>query len=664
MRIPFTRIYRAFPELDRFSDEQCRRFVRAACRTGARRFVHRAALGALLLVLYVVTSPLAGLCMDLAERSLGPRTPREALSFLASVTGLIAVLAAPVLLTFLVRDHLLIRRIRDILQAGGVCPACRYSLIGLPVSESNIIVCPECGSPYEVDPALGELSTDAEGRSRFNPGVVTSRVGFWTPARRRVVRRVFLAAASTLGAGVPMGWGGYELFLHHQAGVAQRERPGPQGLRAWVDAHQPAGLAESEPNAFDLFGRADLLRGQADAGVLPSPPERAPDGREIYPDFTLISDPRKPDPEARPERVAYGDACRRLALACLDAYEEQGVFAALDTIKTARRAERDLPLGAAQPLMSMPLPDLGSARAFARVNGARMAIAREHHDLDTFIDAFEASLALARMIDHQPVLIDGLVALTIQHTAIDQAETVLADRPDAEWVEAIQSAFERQDDPLPRDYHIEGDRILALDAIAWAFSDPGRVRFGKYRGAARRFAMGPLAAGRLGTYAENRDALNAYFASARIAATTEPYQRRPLAPFPAGRLVLMDELLPGLQGAITTFDQSEVDRRGLRTLLALERYRLAHASYPTTLDDLVPEFLPEAPIDPWTGQPLCYRRLDDGQRPGFRLYAAGIDGVDDNGTFDKSEPTRGARSPGMGLDYPIGRPAPRPPGER
>jgi len=37
MRLPAFKVYRAFPELDRFSDEQCEGFVAAANRSGSGR---------------------------------------------------------------------------------------------------------------------------------------------------------------------------------------------------------------------------------------------------------------------------------------------------------------------------------------------------------------------------------------------------------------------------------------------------------------------------------------------------------------------------------------------------------------------------------------------------------------------------------------------------
>ena len=61
---------------------------------------------------------------------------------------------------------------------------------------------------------------------------------------------------------------------------------------------------------------------------------------------------------------------------------------------------------------------------------------------------------------------------------------------------------------------------------------------------------------------------------------------------------------------------------------ALERYRLAHNAYPETLDALVPQFLAQIPPDLIGGQPLHYRRADDGK---FLLYSVGWNETDDGG---------------------------------
>jgi hypothetical protein len=64
-----------------------------------------------------------------------------------------------------------------------------------------------------------------------------------------------------------------------------------------------------------------------------------------------------------------------------------------------------------------------------------------------------------------------------------------------------------------------------------------------------------------------------------------------------------------------------------RTAIACERYRLANGDLPAKLDDLVPEYLDVAPLDPCDGQPLRY--VSDAG--GVRLYSIGADLVDDGG---------------------------------
>ena len=62
---------------------------------------------------------------------------------------------------------------------------------------------------------------------------------------------------------------------------------------------------------------------------------------------------------------------------------------------------------------------------------------------------------------------------------------------------------------------------------------------------------------------------------------------------------------------------------------AVERYRLAHGTFPENLDRLVPQFMAQLPNDLLTGEPYKYRRTDGGQ---FILYSVGWDEADDGGT--------------------------------
>ncbi len=61
---------------------------------------------------------------------------------------------------------------------------------------------------------------------------------------------------------------------------------------------------------------------------------------------------------------------------------------------------------------------------------------------------------------------------------------------------------------------------------------------------------------------------------------------------------------------------------------ALERYHRQHGGYPETLAVLAPSHLEKLPHDLVTGEPLRYRRTDDGR---FLLYGVGWNGIDDGG---------------------------------
>lgn len=76
--------------------------------------------------------------------------------------------------------------------------------------------------------------------------------------------------------------------------------------------------------------------------------------------------------------------------------------------------------------------------------------------------------------------------------------------------------------------------------------------------------------------------------------------------------------------------RTEAHLRLLIAELAVQAHRLEHeGADPATLADLIPRDLAAVPIDPFTGQPLHYRKQDSGAR---LLYSLGPDRKDDGGT--------------------------------
>ncbi|MGK0185028.1 MAG: hypothetical protein ACI9R3_000802 [Verrucomicrobiales bacterium] len=65
------------------------------------------------------------------------------------------------------------------------------------------------------------------------------------------------------------------------------------------------------------------------------------------------------------------------------------------------------------------------------------------------------------------------------------------------------------------------------------------------------------------------------------------------------------------------------------TAIALERFQFQHGSYPESLIQLVPDFLSEAPVDPWHGEALLHYSIRPGGLPA--LWSIGENRTDENG---------------------------------
>ena len=73
-----------------------------------------------------------------------------------------------------------------------------------------------------------------------------------------------------------------------------------------------------------------------------------------------------------------------------------------------------------------------------------------------------------------------------------------------------------------------------------------------------------------------------------------------------------------------------------RVAIALERHRLKHGTFPSTLKELAPAYLPAIPVEVFDGAPLHYTPKANGE--GFTLYSTGWKGTDDGGVMDNTKP--------------------------
>ena len=120
--------------------------------------------------------------------------------------------------------------------------------------------------------------------------------------------------------------------------------------------------------------------------------------------------------------------------------------------------------------------------------------------------------------------------------------------------------------------------------------------------------------------------------------------------------VQLPKLLAGLSGdddqvkLAVSFHRYRAELRCAAAALAAERYRLATGPWPEHLDQLVPEYLPAVPADPFDGQPLRLRRLADG----LVVYSIGQDRQDDGGQRDRKQPGKPGSDVGFQL-WDVGR---------
>lgn len=79
----------------------------------------------------------------------------------------------------------------------------------------------------------------------------------------------------------------------------------------------------------------------------------------------------------------------------------------------------------------------------------------------------------------------------------------------------------------------------------------------------------------------------------------------------------------------------EATRDLAKIATALKMYRLAHGRYPEILAELKPDFIPELPLDPFTGKDFIYQKKDKG----FIVYSVGQDLKDNGGVTAKETRT-------------------------
>ncbi len=658
-RCPGRRIWRAFPELDPFTDEQCRRFMKVACRRSRWRHLHRLLVAAAAVALLAVVLAVLSWWMILRPAVHRISSPLDDLPFglLAAIGG--CALLVPPLGTLVVRDRLLRRRLREALRGTGACPQCRYALVGLMVPESLEFPCPECGFLCRVDRSLTERARDSSGDAGGRV-IVFHAAPFWTrERRRRWLRNGLIAVGSiVLLLGTPAGIN--EWRIRRQAAQANAARPSASEIAETLRRHRREDqLVAALPFAARLERLAARIK-EIHALEMPEIFDNSTgSGGSWFVDTTMIL-PDEPHLVARvesdggeaPEDIGAepGAAPSDIQLAALarrmfNAYERHGFMAEVDEITSMPVLVQDVAVPPSM-LTGLRLPWLAAARELARLHRARVLLAAQRGDLGEAARALDSLLALAQHVEAQPFLIEFLVAEALRALADGAIRRWLASSPTEVELDAIERVLDERGARPEPGLALELELVMLREFSADFFGNPSNVRLAAILPhLAVQALQAPLALpgtappASIGTWEANERAIEQWRAYALQAIVTEPHQRRgtalaapPPIPTDAGMAQLSYLFRRGPQ--LEQIDAALARDRSIRLWIALERWRLRHGSYPEHLGELVPEMLPALPVDPYSGAPFCYRRVDPSGDPigrPFHLWATGPDGVDDGG---------------------------------
>ena len=319
---------------------------------------------------------------------------------------------------------------------------------------------------------------------------------------------------------------------------------------------------------------------------------------------------------------------------------------ALDTLAAGARREgwcppRCLPadrpptdrFGPTHPLlMSLTLPVEGALRSFSNVLLARSMlrlgegdIPGAWHDIDTLLRYGD------KIADTPGPLICRMVAMALFSRAAHATQRLIAEgHPDDALLAEIQGSLRSAIDwaPLPESVDTF-ERLSFLDTITSMFANPSKPASLFSWGPIRILAVEP----NVPLTDSNRylaamvDAANQPTRDARRRASQEiedELKARRNAPrgrrqwFQPWHEVVSEGvsrktlglLLPGLKYSLEDDDRAHAALVLADCAAALERHRLATGQPPASLADLVPAFLAEVPLDPFTDSSIGYRIAD------------------------------------------------------
>jgi hypothetical protein len=264
------------------------------------------------------------------------------------------------------------------------------------------------------------------------------------------------------------------------------------------------------------------------------------------------------------------------------------------------------------------------------------------NDCDRAVESTHAALNAARGIGDEPFYISMLVRLASTAIAAQAAERVLAWGEPRAGLAELQAKFSAEAvEPLLA-VALRGERAM-FDRV-FESVDSGSVGLKELTDDpsstdlqtefATWFYRGHLPADRAAMLLT----MTAYLDASRRPPHEQPALFAAVSPPPREfDHLLSGLLLPAIQKMAGSDWRVKACLLSAAVGIACERFRQANGRWPKDLAEIPKTILPEVPIDPYDGQPLRFRRTEDG----VAVYCVGPDKVDDGGNLAYGTPEPG-----------------------
>ncbi|MSU62031.1 MAG: hypothetical protein EXS31_06495 [Pedosphaera sp.] len=401
---------------------------------------------------------------------------------------------------------------------------------------------------------------------------------------------------------------------------------------------------EATDGRFDLFAQAFGIRM---AVPKPADPRISP---ELIIRYGLLPPGRKAQQPTNETEIAAAitDPAAEV-LKFLDRFKPE-----MDEIATAlRRPHCHFPVHWEDNFSTL-LPHLAPLKSFSTMFSVRAAARLAKRDSAGGFEDAMTCLQLANASEKDPLFISQLVGLSQERIAQHAVWEGLVEH---RWNEAQLAEFQREfarSDARERFlFAIRGERVLANNTFdGWA-SFPGREidlpmleETQPYWGL-RWLKWIP------GWIRQNQVRHNRFYdllieqtkqtnwpanlaRHANQGATLQEARLAEISPYNAITRALVLGLAEAKANQQFKAARAQVTEHLAEVACALERFRIAHGTYPKELSELMPNYLTAVPRDPMSEGQLRYERIDEKESlefGWFNLWSVGPDGKDDAGTM-------------------------------